>query len=300
MAKQEIQKSFNYGSLDSSTADRLMKMANSIRHYTGVHVEAALEIGRMLDEAHQLLPHGSIGKWIDFELPFSDKTAQKMRSAYLAFAEAAAEEGGIDTLKRLGVSTMYELAKPTAAKVRERLLKLAQSGEHVSYQQAKQETAAESGDEPDEKSEPTPRRPKVKPPPPEEAPEAEEDNESGVSEGEDPDANYVRDHFGNIIVDEEVAEAFRAVPELKRMVKQIAELYNRIAELRETPAGRMMTPAITQGLREAHVHLKAAIPYAMPPQEVLDGSDKVAAVGFLTKTQYDNVPPELKYENRDG
>ncbi|KUO78505.1 MAG: hypothetical protein APF81_10535 [Desulfosporosinus sp. BRH_c37] len=52
---------------------------NTIRHQTGkILLAGAIEIGRRLKEAKDLLPHGEWGKWLKESVSYSQRTADKL------------------------------------------------------------------------------------------------------------------------------------------------------------------------------------------------------------------------------
>ncbi|WP_291300625.1 DUF3102 domain-containing protein [Desulfosporosinus sp. BICA1-9] len=56
---------------------------NTIKYQTGkIYLAAAVEIGRLLKEAKDLLPHGEWLKWLEESVSYSPRTAQKMMRVY--------------------------------------------------------------------------------------------------------------------------------------------------------------------------------------------------------------------------
>jgi hypothetical protein len=52
---------------------------NTIRHQTGkILLASAIEIGRRLKEAKDLLPYGEWGKWLKESVSYSQRTADKL------------------------------------------------------------------------------------------------------------------------------------------------------------------------------------------------------------------------------
>ena len=63
---------------------------NFIRHQTGqLLLKAAIEIGRRLKEAKDLLPHGEWGQWLEESVNYSQRTATNLMRIYDAYGEAS-------------------------------------------------------------------------------------------------------------------------------------------------------------------------------------------------------------------
>ncbi|WP_425803124.1 DUF3102 domain-containing protein [Desulfitobacterium sp. Sab5] len=72
--------------LTDRTSPVIAAEINTIRHQTGkILLAGAIEIGRRLKEAKDLLPYGEWGKWLEESVSYSQKTAEKLMRVFDAY-----------------------------------------------------------------------------------------------------------------------------------------------------------------------------------------------------------------------
>lgn len=119
-----IQKTFDYGALEESTARIAQAAAIEIHAASKRCAETIMEIGKRLSGVKAILPHGSWLPWIEAEFGWTDRTARNFVAVYEAFKS--------ENISSLTPTVLYMLAAPsTPEPVREVAVEMAKSGEKV-------------------------------------------------------------------------------------------------------------------------------------------------------------------------
>lgn len=120
-----------YASLNGH-ASEVRSLADRIRSSLGSVVEEAIDIGRSLLRAKELLAHGQFGEWLHEEFRWSDRTARR----YMAIAERF---GKSDNVSDLSLSVMVELASSSVPESAvSEVVEKSQRGEVVSVKAARE------------------------------------------------------------------------------------------------------------------------------------------------------------------
>jgi hypothetical protein len=145
MAKQ-LTPVFDYSAMAPDSKGKLIWYAAEINRQAATHVEAGLEMGRLLSEARELVGESKFKEWVRRECGHAVSSAYRYISAYENF-------GASPNLRLIELSAMYVLAKNEDAK--KRAFKLANKGTRITHDIAKQLVADAKEDviEPDEESE---------------------------------------------------------------------------------------------------------------------------------------------------
>lgn len=125
--------SFNYGSLDTDTAQFLQRQTSEIKELFRHSIENILRIGHSLIQVKERLPHGQWLDWLAIEFQWTERTARN----YMQTAEEFKWEKISDL--DIAASALYLLASPsTPDEAREEALARAQSGERITVSSAKE------------------------------------------------------------------------------------------------------------------------------------------------------------------
>lgn len=117
---------FDYDAEKPDDAKVLQRIARSIRKAEKEAMKATYAIGAQLLQARSHFTHGTFERWVEFELPFTVRTARN----YMAVAERLA--GKSEVISGLAPTTVYKLAAPsTPPAVREAIVKRLEAGEKV-------------------------------------------------------------------------------------------------------------------------------------------------------------------------
>ncbi len=137
---------FDYSTVDADGKSKLLWYAAEIRKAGVAHVEAGLEMGRMLAEARELCGEKPFREWAPAECGCSLRTAYNYMAAFSEFGECA-------TVAHIELGAMYLLTNNDRAK--KKAIKLSEKGITVTQTVAKKLV--------DESKPPAPKPP---PPPP--------------------------------------------------------------------------------------------------------------------------------------
>lgn len=155
MSQAIIRQEFNYSPLGKETRGRLVSLANNIRRSTKSHIENAIQMGMLLNEAIELLARNrlesSFKGWVERECGFSLRTAYNYINVFNRFGECAtvAQNLTLGGLYVLSPDDVPEEAVQTA-------INLAQKGERVTAKIAYELKArfSDEGSEDDEDENP--------------------------------------------------------------------------------------------------------------------------------------------------
>lgn len=91
------------GSMNELITDRtppvIAAEINTIKDQTGkILLAGAIEIGRRLREAKDLLPYGEWGKWLEESVSYSQKTAEKLMRIFDAYGTG--QPASLDAVRR--------------------------------------------------------------------------------------------------------------------------------------------------------------------------------------------------------
>lgn len=104
----------NTAPAEARSIETITAEINAIRGYAqAVVLSSAVEIGRRLKEAKELLPHGEWGKWLEEMVDFSQVTASRYMKLFEEYADRQGSlfgaEVNLSTLKNLSVSNALRL-----------------------------------------------------------------------------------------------------------------------------------------------------------------------------------------------
>ena len=128
MNNQVINAAFSYGTMPNPTVMELQACAERVRTLRRRGLDDIATIGRELNDAKQRLKltlgHGHFGAWLESEVKFSERTAE--RYMWAARWDARWKEGKTDTVSDLEAASVYLLSAPSTPPhvtndVRERL-----------------------------------------------------------------------------------------------------------------------------------------------------------------------------------
>jgi hypothetical protein len=124
----EIQLRFDYEALDTETRRFVLERAEKIHNLARMTAAGIVQIGQYLTEAKTRLEHGKFLEWIEKEFAWKRTTAWRFMEVFEKVKCSKLEQMEID------VSALYLIAAPsTPEPVRQEVLKIAMSGEHVSH-----------------------------------------------------------------------------------------------------------------------------------------------------------------------
>lgn len=124
--------SFDYGSLDSDTAQFVQEQTNEIKGLFRQSVENVLAIGRNLLKVKERLVHGQWLNWLEAEFDWTDRTALNFMNVAQQF-----KSENISDLN-IAASALYMLAAPsTPSEAREEAITRAQAGERITVSAAR-------------------------------------------------------------------------------------------------------------------------------------------------------------------
>jgi hypothetical protein len=119
---------FDYGDLEPGVAEFARELTERIHELARLTAATIVEIGRNLTEVKERVGHGKFLDWIDKEFGWGDRSARNFMMVYDRFKTANFADLEID------VSALYLIAAPkTSESVRADLIRLAESGEHVTH-----------------------------------------------------------------------------------------------------------------------------------------------------------------------
>lgn len=131
MPDTPAQLSFDYGTLDTETAQFVLQQTSEIKGLFKQTVENILAIGQRLNEVKERLPHGQWLDWLKGEFDWTERTARNYRQVAQQFKSANFSELDI------AASALYVLAAPsTSEEAREEALARAQAGERITVSSA--------------------------------------------------------------------------------------------------------------------------------------------------------------------
>jgi hypothetical protein len=119
---------FDYGDLEPGIAEFARECAERIHELARLTAASIAEIGRNLTEVKERVGHGKFLEWLDREFAWTPRQAQRFMNVHANVK--------CDNLSDLPIdaSALYLIAAPnTSESVRADLLRLAESGEHVSH-----------------------------------------------------------------------------------------------------------------------------------------------------------------------
>jgi len=129
---EDIQTRFNYDTFDQETRRRLRERAEQIRGLARMTASGIVEIGQVLAEVKEQLPHGRFLRWIEAEFGWKKSTAENYMLVYRNIKLPNVGNLNVD------VSALYLIAAPsTPAPVREEAIRRAEHGEHVSRREVR-------------------------------------------------------------------------------------------------------------------------------------------------------------------
>jgi len=127
-----VRHSFDYGSLDSKTAQFVQQQTSEIKGLFKQTVENIIAIGQRFIEVKEQLPHGQWLDWLVAEFSWTDRTARN----YMQVAEQFKLENFSDF--DIAASALYLLAAPsTPEEAREEAISRAQAGERITVAAAR-------------------------------------------------------------------------------------------------------------------------------------------------------------------
>ena len=132
-AGSKTQKSFDYDSLDSSTALFVREQTGEIRALFQRTAVDMVETGRRLLAVKAKLQHGQFLDWLQIEFEVHRGTANR-------FMQVAREFGSLEMsqLATFDITALYQLATPSTPKAaRDEAIARAKSGENITYTKAK-------------------------------------------------------------------------------------------------------------------------------------------------------------------
>jgi hypothetical protein len=129
MTEQMMIAEFSYDALDTDTRTLVEQKTSEIRGFMG---RAVIEVGKVLMEVKERLPHGGFLQWIKSEFRWSEDTAGN-------YMRAAREFGDNPNVSEfLAASAMYALSSPsTPPAARDEAMALVEQGVKVTGSQAK-------------------------------------------------------------------------------------------------------------------------------------------------------------------
>ncbi|WP_250126633.1 DUF3102 domain-containing protein [Chroococcidiopsis sp. CCMEE 29] len=130
-ASPQVQKNFDYASLDAATSRFVQQQTGEIRALMKRTAQGIVEIGQKLIEVKERIGHGQFGLWLNAEFEWSQDTATN-------FIRVAQRFGGNPKFSEFAPSALYLLAAPsTPDTVRQEALARAEAGEFITYSSAK-------------------------------------------------------------------------------------------------------------------------------------------------------------------
>lgn len=133
MPETPAQFSFDYGTLDTDTAQFVQQATNEIKGLFKQTVKSVIGIGQWLLQVKERLVHGQWLSWLEAEFDWSDRTALN----YMNVARQFKPESIADL--NIAVNALYLLASPsTPPEAREEALARAQTGERITASAAQE------------------------------------------------------------------------------------------------------------------------------------------------------------------
>jgi hypothetical protein len=128
---------FDDGELDGETWRFVQDARDDIRRLGKQTVESIVEIGRLLTEVKQRLPHGQWLPWLRAEFSWSETTARRFMDSHALFKSAELED--LPSLLELPPSGVSELAASTTPKAaRKEVLERVAAGDRPTTTQVKE------------------------------------------------------------------------------------------------------------------------------------------------------------------
>jgi hypothetical protein len=125
-------KNFDYSALDPISKDVIQFQANEIKRLLCRTSQDVVDIGKALILVKKQLKHGELQCWLKAEFDWSIRTASRFMQVAKQFKSANLADLNIAS------SALYLLAEPATSDItREKVLKLAERGENITYSVAK-------------------------------------------------------------------------------------------------------------------------------------------------------------------
>ncbi len=132
MSGTELQKTFDYTSIDAEHRQFAEQAASDIRGLLRRSAADIWNIGKSLSEVKQMLEHGKFIGWIESEFDMSQTSAKRFMQVYRAFKTP--------NLGDMKPSAAYALALPSVSEeVREEAVERAGRGEKMTGEQIRSE-----------------------------------------------------------------------------------------------------------------------------------------------------------------
>ncbi|NJN39483.1 MAG: DUF3102 domain-containing protein [Acaryochloridaceae cyanobacterium CSU_3_4] len=132
----EVQLSFDYAALDSTTREAVILHRDAIRNLMRRSSQDIWDIGQHLTDVKSWLGHGLFTDWLEQEFGMKERTAQNFMSVFKTFKTANFADLNIAT------SALYLMASAsTPNEVRDELIERAAGGETITHATAKQTIA---------------------------------------------------------------------------------------------------------------------------------------------------------------
>lgn len=136
MSKAIAAVGFDYEGIDKDIKGKLTYLAGQIRKSTKSHIENVLELGKLIEQAHEALAgggrDGEFGPWVEAECGFTKKTAYNYLHAFQRFNKC-------ESLSHFSAEAVYALAGPDVPdKAVSEAVKLADKGVRVNAGKARE------------------------------------------------------------------------------------------------------------------------------------------------------------------
>jgi CheY-like chemotaxis protein len=125
---------FNYASLDQTTAEFLLQETKEIKSLMKRTVEGIIETGERLQRVKQRLQHGEFMTWVENEIKCHYSTALHFMRVWETFGEQKEQIADVG----INVSVLYLLSAPSMPEqLRTEIVEMAKAGNLVSFAEAK-------------------------------------------------------------------------------------------------------------------------------------------------------------------
>ena len=126
---------FSYTLLDSKTRNIVSQKTLEIKSLMRLTTENIISIGKKLIEVKEQLKHGNFQNWLRSEFEWSEQTARQFMQVY-RWSETIENKNFV--FSQLATSALYLLAAPsTSFQAREKIIKMVNQGEKITYTCAK-------------------------------------------------------------------------------------------------------------------------------------------------------------------
>ncbi len=125
-------KLFEYDQLEQSDREFIQGRTNEIKALVKRSAQDIIDIGQMLIEVKERLPHGMFGQWLDGEFGWGQDTAHN-------FMRVASKFGNFPNLDEIAPSALYLLAAPsTPDEAKAEAINRASEGETITHKAVKE------------------------------------------------------------------------------------------------------------------------------------------------------------------